>query len=381
VSPPTDTISSVFLVDANGKQIVVAVDPHDAKVLGTSVKDDSWFYWARAIHGSFMLGKPSNGFGDYAIEIAAGLGIVMIITGLYMWWPRNGKGFVGALVPSLGAKGRALWKEVHVTSGVWISAFLLFFLISGLTWTGTWGGKIVQPWNTFPANKWNDVPLSDKTHASLNHGALKEVPWTLEQTPLPASGSQAGSPGVPDGYPVNLNTVAALAKAQGFDGQFRVNLPSGEDGVYTISADSMDADTTNPFGDHTIHVDQYTGKILADIRYGDYPVVGKAMAVGIALHEATLGLWNLVLNTVYCLTIILMSISGIVMWWKRRPVGTLGAPLYPSQYQVPKAIIAIGAAVCALFPLTGIGVIIFAVIDFLLPKRLKEAGFQTQAAE
>jgi uncharacterized iron-regulated membrane protein len=51
----------------------------------------------------------------------------------------------------------------------------------------------------------------------------------------------------------------------------------------------MDADTHNPFGDHTVHIDRYTGKVLADIRFADYRLAGKAMAVGIALHEATLG--------------------------------------------------------------------------------------------
>jgi hypothetical protein len=37
----------------------------------------------------------------------------------------------------------------------------------------------VQAWNTFPAEKWDAVPLSDATHAEMNHGAAKEVPWTL----------------------------------------------------------------------------------------------------------------------------------------------------------------------------------------------------------
>lgn len=371
VVPRSGGRANVFVVSANDLAHVVAVDPHGPKVLGTIVKGDTWFYFADKIHGSFFMGT----IGDRLIEIAAGLGIVMVLTGLYLWWPRNG-GFFAGFIPDITLQGRALWKELHSTIGVWISIILLFFFISGLTWAGVWGEKMTQAWSTFPAEKWDNVPLSDKTHASMNHGALKEVPWALEQTKMPESGSNAGATGLPEGLPVNLDTVAAFARAIGFDEQFRINPPGDGKGVYTISADSMDADTTSPMGDRTVHIDQYTGKILADVRFADYSLPGKAMAIGIALHEATMGWWNTVLNTVYCLSVIFVTISGLVMWWMRRPVGALGAPRYPRDYRVPRFILGAGLVVAVLFPLTGLAIIAFAIIDFLLPKRLKEVGFQ-----
>jgi uncharacterized iron-regulated membrane protein len=204
--------------------------------------------------------------------------------------------------------------------------------------------------------------------------ALKEVPWALEQTPMPASGSAAGATGLPEGTPVTLDTVAAFARSIGFDGQFRINVPQGDDGVFTVSADSMDGDTSNVTGDRTVHIDQYTGRILADVRFSDYSLPGKAMAIGIALHQGNVGPLNTALNLLFCVFILFMCVSGVVMWWKRRPTGQVGAPLYPSNFRVPAAILAIAAAVCAVFPLTGMGVALFAIIDFLLPKRMKEAG-------
>lgn len=371
VVPREPDRATVFIVNGNGKDNVVAVDPHGPKAVDTIAKDDTWFYWADHIHGTLLMGEV----GDRLIEIAAGLGIVLILTGLYMWWPRNGRSLGRVLLPNLRVRGRLFWKELHVSLGFTISVVLLFFLLSGLCWTGVWGREIVQAWSTFPAVKWDNVPLSDKTHASMNHGALKEVPWALEQTPMPMSGSLAGTAGLPMGS-VDLDTVAAFARANGFDEQFRINAPQDEGGVYTISADSMDADTHNPFGDRTIHIDRYTGKILADVRFADYGLAGKAMAVGIALHQANLGWWNTALNTLFCLAVIALALSGAVMWWKRRPAGRLGAPLYPKNYRVPAVIMGIALAVSVVFPLTGLGIVAFAVIDFLLPKRLKEAGFQ-----
>ena len=370
VRPDINTSANVFVVTANDKQHAVAVDPHGAKVLGEILKDDTWFSWANSVHGSFFI---KNGWGDYLIEAAAGLAIILVITGIYMWWPASNMSFARALIPNFSRSGRAFWKELHVTSGVYISIFMLFFLISGMAWTGVWGGKIVQPWNTFPANKWNDVPTSDQTHASLNHGSSKEVPWPLEETPMPVSGSLAGTKGIAEGTPVNLDTVAVFARGYGFSEQFRVNVPQDAKGVYTVSADSMDTDTTSPTGDHTIHIDQYTGKVLADIRFADYPLGGKAMAVGVALHQGSLGLWNLVLNTVYCLLIIFMSVSGLVMWWKRKPANALGSPLYPRDFKMTVGVAVIAIALSVLFPLSGIAIAGFALIDYLLPKRLKQA--------
>ena len=261
VNPPSPDRATVFIVDADNTNLVVSVDPHGPRVIDTIVKDDTWFYWANNIHGTLLIGT----LGDRIVEIVAGLGVILVLTGLYMWWPRNGRTFARALLPNLRARGRAIWKELHVSFGFYMSVVLLFFLISGLSWAGIWGERIMQAWSTFPAEKWDNVPLSDKTHASMNHGALKEVPWALEQTPMPASGSAAGATGLADGTPVTLDTVAAFARSIGFDGQFRINVPQGDDGVFTVSADSMDGDTTNVNGDRTVHIDQYTGKILADV--------------------------------------------------------------------------------------------------------------------
>lgn len=277
------------------------------------------------------------------------------------------------MLPRLG-KGRLALKNLHQTTGFWFALVLTFFLVSGLAWTGIWGGQLVQAWSTFPAAKWDNVPLSDKTHASMNHEGMKEVPWALEETPLPQSGSAAGATGLPEGSAVNLDSIVAFGRSIGFAGQFRVNLPADETGVYTLSADSMDGDTTNPTGDRTVHIDQYTGKILAEVRFGDYSIPGKAMAVGIALHQGNLGWWNILLNTLFCLGVITIIVSGVAMWWVRRPQGSLAAPRYAKNYKAPIGILAIAAAVSAAFPLTGLAVIAFAIIDFLLPRRFKEGG-------
>lgn len=368
IAPKDKDLAAWFIVARGGATEAVAVDPYTARVVQSVDKESTGFAWARNIHASLLLGDA----GKRIMEVAAGLGMVMIVTGLYLFWPRNGGTWARALVPEWRATGRRWWKSLHSSIGLWISVVLFSFLLTGMSWTAVWGGKFVQPWGTFPAAKWDAVPTSDLTHATLNSAGIRDVPWGLEQTPLPQSGSDAGVLGVAAGEPVNLDGVAALAHRLGFAGQYHINLPHDEKGVYTVSADTMSGDLTNPFKDRTVHVDRYTGRVLADVAFADYSVVAKGMAIGIALHQGDIGLWSAWANILACLAIVLLCASGVVMWWIRRPQGSgrLVAPTVPAQAPLWTG----GALVMVItglaFPLAGAVLLAVVLLDWLLISRV-----------
>ena len=366
IGPKSETLATVFRVSTDAGQRLVAVDQYSGEVLEIWNRREGWYDFVDNIHSDLLLGTT----GDRMIEIAAGLGLIMVLTGLYLWWPRGDTKSI--LVPNLRARGRALWKSLHAVIGFWISALLVIFLISGLSWAGIWGGKFVQAWSSFPAEKWSNVPLSDETHASMNHGAIEDVPWALEQTLMPASGSAAGIDGLPAGTPVTIDSVIVLGKALGLPGRFRVAYPRDETGVWTLNRDSMSGDSSDPFGDATIHVDQYTGKILADVRFVDYSAMGKAMAVGVPFHMGLMGWWSLTLNTVFCLSVIFVSISGVIMWLKRRPsrAGRLAAPPSPSEMPHWKGAMLVGLFLALAFPLAGLTFLAVMVFDVLILQRI-----------
>ncbi|AOF85287.1 pepSY-associated TM helix family protein [Hydrogenophaga sp. RAC07] len=368
IAPRAPDEASWFVVERDGLTEAVAVDPHTAQVLHLVDKQDTVFAWAERIHGTLLMGDV----GDRLIEIAAGLGIVMIVTGLYLWWPRAGTRWAQVLVPDLRLKGRLWWRSLHASVGFWISALLFLFLLTGLSWTGVWGAQFAQPWGTFPAEKWDAVPLSDAAHATLNSAGQKDVPWGLEQTPLPVSGSSAGVAGVPAGQPVNLDTVAALAKQLGFSGQHHIHLPEGDTGVFTISADTMSGDLKNPTQDRTVHVDQHSGRVIAEAAFDGYSLVAKGMAVGIALHQGDMGLWNAALNLLFCAATVFLCVSGIVMWWKRRPAhsGRLAAPPVPRDLPLWKGGALVMCLVALVFPLSGAVLLAVLLLDWLVLARL-----------
>ncbi|WP_187431124.1 hypothetical protein ROLI_035170 [Roseobacter fucihabitans] len=364
VAPRSNDVAALFRVDAGEDATMVAVDPYTAQIVETFPRRSGWYDFADGLHSDLMLGVK----GDLMLETAASLTLVLIATGLYMWWPREA-GWRGALIPRFG-RGRALWKSLHGVVGIWLFLFLVFFLISGLAWAGIWGGKIVQAWSQFPAEKWDNVPLSDETHASMNHDR-REVPWALEQTPMPASGSDVGSEGVVQGA-VTLDALDALARQIGFDARYQLNLPQSDTGVWTLSRDSMNTDSPDPMSDRTVHIDQYTGKILADVRYEDYSLAGKAMAVGIALHMGVLGLWSVLANSLVCLSVLFLCISSVVLWWKRRPLkaGRLAAPPMPKDLPLWQGAVLVGLAVSMAFPMAGLALLSVLALDALILSRL-----------
>jgi uncharacterized iron-regulated membrane protein len=356
---PADALPGMKPWDIPAKS--VAVDPYTGEVTQVNSKTGTLYAWANDIHGTLLIGDT----GDRLIEAAASLTLLLIATGIYMWWPRERR-LGHALLPDLSKKGRSFFKELHVVGGVWVSGFLVLFLLSGLAWAGIWGGKLVQPWSSFPAEKDAGFWSSDLTHASLNHGPLDEVPWGLELTPMPESGTVAGSVALP--APATLDSVVLWAEANGFTGQYRVSLPAGEKGVWSLMRASQSEDTIAPSDDRTLHFDRYTGNLLADIGYDDYSLMAKAMSQGIALHKGLAGLWNWVLNLVLLALILMINVTGIIMWWKRRPSGALrlAAPPVPTDMPMWKGAVLVALVLAMAFPMAGLALLAVIAVDLLV---------------
>ena len=94
----------------------------------------------RTIHGELLAGRT----GSILIELAASWAIIMLITGLYLWWPRESRGAAGVLYPRLRDGRRVFWRDLHAVTGMWVSAFAMFLLITALPWTTVWGAGLKE---------------------------------------------------------------------------------------------------------------------------------------------------------------------------------------------------------------------------------------------
>ena len=143
ISPLSPGDVAVFRVEAGEAATAVQVNPYTAQVVGQSDWDGGWYPFATDIHGSLLLGDT----GDRLIEIAAGVWrgsdrdrpLPLVAT------RRAGSCPLACAGPA-GARTGAV-EVAAPDGGVLVGlALLLVFLISGLSWTGIWGDKLVQAW-------------------------------------------------------------------------------------------------------------------------------------------------------------------------------------------------------------------------------------------
>ncbi|MCV9962470.1 PepSY domain-containing protein [Pararhizobium sp. BT-229] len=349
--PATPASSAEITVATEAGKLAVYVNPYDGKVLG-SLPDRGTVMWTiRTLHSLKYFGS----FARSLIEITAGWSVLLVATGIYLWWPRSQTG--GVLSIRGTPKRRVFWRDMHAVSGILVGFFIVFLAVTGMPWSGVWGDK-VNEWangNNFgyPAGVYTDVPMSDE---HLDHVA--KTSWSLEQAKIPQSPS-ADAHGAAG--PIGLDRAIAVFDRLGLHRGYAVSIPKAQDGVYsgTVYPDNLAEQ-------RVVHLDQYTGKPLIDMSYADYGPLGKTLEWGINVHLGQeFGLANQIVLSAACLLIVMLAVSAGVMWWKRRPKGSLGVPPMPADRRVFRGLIAMLAIGGIVFPLVGLSLVVMLVLDWV----------------
>ena len=107
-----------------------------------------------------------------------------------------------------------------------------------------------------------------------------------------------------------------------------------------------------------------------DVTWDDYSVLAKLMAAGVSLHQGDMSIINKALNVLFCLVFLFISLSGVVMWWIRRPSGKtrMGIPKHFESDSLWKTGIAGLVLVAVCFPLACLALVLFGLIDWLVFK-------------
>lgn len=162
-----------------------------------------------------------------------------------------------------------------------------------------------------------------------------------------------------------MDDVVRIANEQKVHPAYQVYIPQTADGVYTLSVFPPKAKD-----EATVHLDQYTGAVLADYRYAQYGWMGKTIALGITLHKGTeFGLVNQLAGLLICVGIVGVVISGFLLWVNRKPKGSLGAPKAPAKGRL-KWFVLLLVGLGIIFPLVGLSLIIVLLMDLFIIQRL-----------
>lgn len=352
---PADPERSARVTLSTGEgELLVFADPYSGEILDKVLAAEEFNQVVEDLHSLDYFGKS----WEVVIEMVAGFAIVLVLTGIYLWWPRGQTG--GVLSVRGTPSRRVFWRDVHAVTGIVAGVLILFLAFSGLLWSGFWGPKVNAYLTAngmgYPVQLWDDVPKSTKVTTDV----LAKSGWLMENAPVPAStASGAGAEMAP---PIGIDRAIELATEAGLAPGFDMSPPSSDTGVYTAAIFPGELEN-----ERTIHIDQYSGEMLVDIAFGQYPRTGKAIEWGINVHQGReWGLFNQLLMLATCIAIIASSVTAVVMWWKRRPSGRLGMPPAPRNRSIYAGLWAIAAVFAVAFPLTGLAIAAMIAIDLLV---------------
>ncbi|MFS8122237.1 PepSY domain-containing protein [Rhizobium sp. BR 250] len=353
-TPADPGASTEITVNTVEGKRAVYVNPYTAEVAG-SLPDRGTVMWTiRYLHSLKYFGT----YARYLIEIAAGWSILLVATGIYLWWPRKQTG--GVITVRGTPKKRVFWRDTHAVTGIFVGFFIVFLAVTGMPWSGVWGAKVNEWANGsnfgYPAGLRTAVPMSGE---HLDHVA--KTSWSLEQAKIPESTVSTET------RPIGIDAAIARFDTLGLAAGYTVALPGKSTGVYSGSVYPDDLEQQR-----VVHLDQYSGEPLIDMSYADYGPLGRALEWGINVHLGQqYGLANQIVLLVVCIGIVLLAVSAGIMWWKRRPKGSLGVPPLPQEKRVLRSLLAMLAIGGIIFPLVGASLLAMLVLDLVIQSRQK----------
>ncbi|TMU87001.1 PepSY domain-containing protein [Bacillus sp. BHET2] len=346
--------SSEIGISTSDGSATVYLDPYTGKSLGELKPEDKFMNKIEEIHGELMAGTT----GDRIVELAACWAIVLIVTGLFLWFPRKKDKFSGVFFPRFRKGKSILLRDLHAVPAFWITSGMLFLIMTGLPWSGFWGTNFQNIMTNSGAGYPPSIWSGDAPESVLKTSEIAEVPWAAENLDVPVSALEGFTP-------LSMIDVVNIAEREGIDPGYTVYIPQDEKGIYTLSAFPDKAQD-----EVTMHLDQYTGAVLADYRFANYGTVAKVVAMGITLHTGKqFGLINQLISLFICLGIILVVVSGFYLWLKRKPKKEMGAPKGPSILKM-KSFLLLMIILSILFPLVGLSLIVVLLLDWLVIKRI-----------
>lgn len=346
VMRPADADASwrMSVTMADGTRRLAFVDPGRATLLGTA-PGKGLMETVKDLHSLAITGPVGNAL----VEIVAGWAIVLVVTGLILWWPRGGS-------PAMGLRGRAsgrlFWRDLHASVGVVAAAVVLFLASTGMPWT-VFAGRQLNDWvkssgNGRPAKPSGRVgETASDEHAAHDHGGGASIlPWSMQRMAAPASHpSRPGQEATPD-LALDRATWVSL-KAP-----WTLTLPRSPGAPYLFSTSTVRAEEA-----HVVYVDAATGRVLQDARYPQFGAGARWIEWGIATHQGQqYGEPNRLVMLFGCISIWVLGLTGPLLWWKRRRDGRLAEP--PRGDRRRERVLAGSMLVLALaLPLTGLTMI------------------------
>ena len=267
--------ATVELTSKKGK--VYYFNPYDATLVKKGGED--WLQVVEHLHTSLLLGKT----GKFIIEWSVVIFVLMLITGLILWFP----GQMRLLKQSLTIKRKASFKrlnyDLHNVLGFYASVVLLITALSGLYFAFK---EVKNAASFFTGNKLGQ----GKAIVSTKPTHIDSVPVRYNKIYTEAKKK----------YPGAISTSFSLRGK----GELRLRM------IYPYRWAR---------NQNTFFYDEATGRMTRAKLYKDFNGADLIEATNYDLHTGRLlGLPNKILSLLAALVAASLPITGFIIWWKKR---------------------------------------------------------------
>ncbi|MDF0544826.1 PepSY domain-containing protein [Sphingobium sp. H39-3-25] len=364
--PETQGQAVQVIVGVGQRETRVYVHPRSLAILKTVDEDSRLMRIIFRLHGELLAGD----MGSNVVELASSWAIVMILSGLFLWWPRGGgsgfAGLGGILYPRLRSGRRRFWRDLHGVTGFWVSFFALFLLVSGLPWAKSWGSylKAVRSVVESPTGK---VVRQDWT---VSHSEELKDRGQADMGTRMMMADHAEHGGMMMSHPMGnyapLDRMVATVAPLGLSAPVLIAPPTGHGQPWTAKSDAANRPERTD-----LTLDEGSGAILSRKDFAQRRLIDRLVGYGVALHEGQFfGLANQLLNLAVALGLMLLSVSSVVLWWRRRPGDALGAPPALASRPVAMGFMALLVVLGLFLPLLGASMIVVLATERLVLRRL-----------
>jgi uncharacterized iron-regulated membrane protein len=281
---------SVFAYYYDEKDYRIAVlNPYSGEVL--KVRNMNTEFFRVVMIGHYYLWLPPH-IGQPIVASATLIFLLMLITGIILWWPRNKAARKQRFTIKLNVRWRRRNYDLHNVLGFYMSWVAVFLAISGLVMGFQWFARTVyfvsSAGKAMPAH---EHPVSDTTLAGTAGAKGEDIIWQ------------------------QLRAIAKPHEA------VAVYLPA-------TSSDALEGAVNHRPGTYYntdyYHYDQYSLKELPATgiyagRFKDAAVADKIARMNYDIHVgAVLGLPGKILMFAASLIAASLPITGFYIWWGRR---------------------------------------------------------------
>jgi uncharacterized iron-regulated membrane protein len=261
-----------------GERMKVYIDPYTNQILGSRINSNSIKEFLHALHTEMLTGE----IGKTVIGINAILLLLLIITGVIVWWPGR-KHLRRGLTIRRGANWKRINHDIHNVFGIFAMPLLLLSAITGI-------------YLIF--------------HAPFE----RVVAWLTGSPPRPAPPRVASHNG--EGFlPLDRivkNADAALPEVK----TTWVMLPSSPTAPIIVRK-KLPAEM-HPEGRSFVHLDPCTGEVLLIEDAHQAPPGTRIINTLYPLHTGVAGgLFTRVLQFICGLVPAVLYLSGFIKWWNR----------------------------------------------------------------